>query len=669
MYNQDSDVAKLICRQLGQPYLGAWLLHPDAFPSVATARLRGWALSTNPGYSCGNAATALSVLDCDDIELLRNMSDNCQSAVLTNEPDVKLRNYVPTGVVCTDTPRRRPPLPPSPPPAPPPGVRPATDMSIPAVNYTMRIVHLRSGLTTYRNGSRVTQGRLEVLLPRVGPNGTREGEPYACRSNGLPYKAATLVYGVRPKQPRLDSQPVHWVLLRGCTDRPDGLACGATMSRDDVAAFQSANRAAVRAGLPKQPLPYDDQTGWYTGLPYAMAACDTQRHQVDVFVRCTDSYPSYSRPPPLPSPPPSPPYPPAVIRNAVQFNVTTIADNLYYIMFGVPVPGGQPGELVWGHFCPRNTFPGGDDLYIDRTAANANDKPWPLLPPQDERLSRPVVLEAIDCSMVPPPAIAYDGGHVLTQTELQYPRVENISLCEVTLAAYPPEPLQDGDSCYFRAWGARRLISCIDSPWIETPYMTSVRLAGGDGTWGRLEIVMHRESSDYLGWGTVCAPEFTIKQAQGVCRDLGLGWTEARLLPTSAAAPLENADSVPIHMDGIACFANRVWWARPWSEEREQPPSFLRDCRPDWRGSIIKTCDHRTDVVIACGGSAEVIHAPVPGPPPAATQPTSAPPPYGAYGVQPPPPYGGPYGGYGSYAPPPPGYGGPYGGAYGGYGA
>ena len=44
--------------------------------------------------------------------------------------------------------------------------------------------------------------------------------------------------------------------------------------------------------------------------------------------RHADSYPSYSRPPPLPSPPPSPPYPPAVIRNAVQFNVTTIADNL-----------------------------------------------------------------------------------------------------------------------------------------------------------------------------------------------------------------------------------------------------------------------------------------------------------------------------------------------------
>lgn len=42
--------------------------------------------------------------------------------------------------VRADTPRRRPPLPPSPPPAPPPGVRPATDMSIPAVNYTMRWV-------------------------------------------------------------------------------------------------------------------------------------------------------------------------------------------------------------------------------------------------------------------------------------------------------------------------------------------------------------------------------------------------------------------------------------------------------------------------------------------------------------------------------------------------
>lgn len=104
---------------------------------------------------------------------------------------------------------------------------------------------------------------------------------------------------------------------------------------------------------------------------------------------------------------------------------------------------------------------------------------------------------------------------------------------------------------------------------------------------------------------TTPARPHTRTHPQGVCRDLGLGWTEARLLPTSAAAPLENADSVPIHMDGIACFANRVWWARPWSEEREQPPSFLRDCRPDWRGSIIKTCDHRTDVVIACGGSGE----------------------------------------------------------------
>ncbi|KAG2426344.1 hypothetical protein HXX76_013101 [Chlamydomonas incerta] len=706
---QDSDVAKLICRQLGQPYLGAELVHPDAFPSVATARLRGWAVSTNAGYSCPNAGTTPSVVDCDDIELLPKMSTNCQSAILINEPDGHLRNYVPTGVVCTDTPRLRPPVPPSLPPSPPPGVRPAVDMSIPATNYTMRIVHQRSGLTTYRNGSRVTKGRLEVLLPRLGSNGTRQGEPvwgtvcvsagvpdevakYACRSNGLPYKAAYTLFGVRPKQPKLASVPVHWVVMRGCTNRADGLACAATLSRQDITAFRAANRAAVRAGLAPRTLPYEDISDMQ--LQYSMAACDKQGHQVDAYINCVDTPRTYFSPPSPPPPPPRPPYPPSIIRNSVQLNVTTIADNLYYIMFGVPVPGGQPGELVWGHFCPRNPNSGTDDLYIDRTAANAacnqitrgarpygyynylqTDKtyPWPLLPPHAERLSRPVVLEGIDCSMVPPPATAYDGGTVMTETERMFPRVDNLSLCEVTPAAYPPEPLPENDYCSFRAWGARRLISCTDSPWIETPYMTGMRLVGGDanGTWGRLQIVLHREFGDYVGWGTVCAPDFTIQHAQGVCRDLGLGWTEARLLPTSAAAPLEDPDRVPILMQAVYCFANRVWWTRPWEEEHEQPPSFRRDCRPGWRGSIIGSCDHRSDVVIQCGGSAEIIHAPVPGPPPSAVQPTAAPPAhYGPYGSTP-PPYGGAYGGYGSYPPPPPpSYGaGPYGGPYGGYGA
>ncbi|PNH05648.1 Deleted in malignant brain tumors 1 protein [Tetrabaena socialis] len=316
-----------------------------------------------------------------------------------------------------------------------------------------------------------------------------------------------------------------------------------------------------------------------------------------------------------------------MVRNNVQLNVTEYLDNVYGVQFGVQHP--VTGTTVWGTYCPLD-----DALWSDfhaQAIANAvcsqitgvlpyallasigSTRSYSFLPPPDVRRDMPAVLSRLDCGIV--------AGGVPA----------NISLCSAE--ASEPLPMPPTLACIQYGDWTNKLISCQPKLFWLAPRLGSVRLVGGaNSSYGRLEVI-NQETLD-RGWGTVCAPGFDQEHAQAVCRDLGLPWTQAAVLPASAVP--QAPPSQLIALDDIYC--RQHWWP---TADVHPPLSFARDCMRIWQGSLLRTCGYDADVGVACSG--EVI-MPLPPSPPS--------PVYGGYGGPPPPVYG-PYGGYGG----PPAYG------------
>ncbi|PNH05644.1 Deleted in malignant brain tumors 1 protein [Tetrabaena socialis] len=578
--------------KLGLPVRAASLVSPEAFPSVTFMRLRTKAIGPLTRSMCINAEGVASVLECEGIEVAPERGGSCmQVAALSELPG----NYLPTAVECTDTA--------PPPPSPPSQLRSPPRPDAPGANYTVRIVDPHTGLTTYANGSRVSQGRLEVLQPT--PNNRQpvwgtvchtsstplELAQYACRATGLPYRGAYMRSGRRffVRQDVL-SMPIHWVFLEDCRLQSQGLACGV------VAGWGQAQKLLRSGGAAANDDPRRQ------AIRFALKYCDedgTVGHQADAYVICEDTYPPPPSPPTPPSPAP-PPAPPLMIRNDVRLNVTEYFDGVYGVQFGVRHP--VSGTIVWGTYCQPDAtsiwsydFDAIGSTVCSQITAGARPyaaftyvgAPYSFLPPPNVRRDMPAVLAGLDCGVV--------AGGVLA----------NISLCAAE--ASEPLPMPPTSVCMESGWN-NWLINCQQTRSFNIPLLVSVRLAGGaNSSYGRLEVVARNALG--RGWGTVCALDFGVEHAQAVCRDLGLPWTQAALLPAAAVSPAPPSQYVAI--DAVSCVDDSYYAPLPLSFERDCHRSFVG-------GSQLKTCGHGADVGVACG-----VYGP-----------------YGGYGGPAPPAYG-----------------------------
>ncbi|PNH07875.1 hypothetical protein TSOC_005652 [Tetrabaena socialis] len=566
---------------LGLPVYAAMLVSPESFPSVNFMRLRAKALALTTNYFCPSFMVN-SVAECQGIAFASERGGTCMQVARFSALKA---NYMPAGVACRGV--APPPLPP--PPTPPP---PRPD-STPGVNYTMRIVNPLTGRTTYSNGSQVSSGILQVLQatpsspkPVWGTVCAAADLPvglaqYACRAAGLPYRTAKLMAplwspGHVAKYAR--AMPVHWVYLEDCQLRPQGLDCGIVAGVKE--AQELMRRAAVAGDAARR-----------TVIDRVVRFCDGLKHRADIRVTCGDNYqpPPGAPSPPLPPPPAPPPSPPTMVRNDIQLNATEYLTNVYGIQFGVRHP--VNGTTVWGTYCPL------DEALVFNTDSNAvvnaicsqitaGSRPYGsvyrvewfrdyiFLPRQEARRDMPAVLSRLDCDIVA-------GG-----------TSANISLCATELSEPLPMPLSLG--CMFGGW-TQRLVSCFDTEYLY-PRLGAVRLTGGaNSSYGRLEVI-NQDTLD-MGWGTVCAPQFGVKHAQAVCRDLGLPWTQAAVLPASTV--LLVPPSPLIAMDNIACLNQ----TGRWRADTPPPLSFARDCERMYvGGSSQPTCGHEADIVMACGG-------------------------------------------------------------------
>ncbi|KAG2483633.1 hypothetical protein HYH03_017511 [Edaphochlamys debaryana] len=611
-----SEVAVLACRQLGLPSGGAVLIAPD------------------------NNAVIL---------LPRPDPEGCAAAGLAARGS---RRYVPVGVACRVTLRpqklRQPP-PPSPPATPPPP--PAI-----AVNYTFR---RDCGSSYWSNRSRWLSGHpgaaggaapgqrqrpprvgdavLRLALQRHGPGVSQ----YACRSSGLPGEWSYM-WPIDRDVPRAsNSTPVHLVAMAGCSTDPSGaLACQVAADLDDAWALYESHKndwSALAAYWP-------DPSGLYNLLTH----CGQRGHSLDATITCSG--------PDNPTEPPSPPLAIATVQNDVLTELTTYYDAVYTVRRATAARsttsassatrcaqitgGSKPYGVWWPSYNYRDYTP----WFMDAMA-------W------EDKDALPLTLRSIDCSAVGPsgpgpgPGGAWAWAGVSASPWGQSPLApvpRNLSYCSVTPALSPPSSIQQECYSYFSSM-AQYALTCRRADYTYHSQLMDVRLAGGsDGTWGRLEVLHSARMTE--GWGTVCARRFPLAWAQAVCRDLGLGWARARLLPPSAAAP---APPSAWALDSVAC-QSPPWDPAGLEAVGGRPAlSFLRDCNRAI-STPLELCGHYTDVVVDCGGSGASV-AP-PSAPPTYGGYGAPPPGYGEYGGPPPPGYGG-YGGYGEYGSPPPAYG------------
>ncbi|KAG2500948.1 hypothetical protein HYH03_000772 [Edaphochlamys debaryana] len=638
-------VAQLACGQLGLPTRNARATLPFLAGLVAAdwAPLPAKAAFSDAFARCRNALDVGSLTGCDGLVVVEGLADSCGAVGEELELGVRL---VPLIVECIGE------LPPSPPPPPPPNTPPPPPITLPA--------RLVDPVTGAEGGDR---GRLELLqgdtwgtvcmwMQGVIEIGVAQ---YACRYLGLPWSRPSLRLvpadlqsraerSQRKQQPSVILEATHCTL----TEPGPGDVEGATLAL-------TCEDLTSRALTPwlfdaSWGLPESQRVGWLTVAQYCSGSADG--HAWDAYVVCADA------PPPAP---PSPPAAPLPVRNSVRLNWTEHFPGVYEVRFGVsaepsvpspspslsPSPGNGNGSgngtaggssnsstnsssssagpasdrTVWGIACappPRVAsitkgptaatlcaqITGGRKLYGYAVPAPPT-APVPFLAAPEVRRDAPLVLEHLDCS---PP----DWGRHHRKRPAPLPDIRN---CEARVA--DPLPSRQGPHCWSSGWGAN-LLACTDAPVHASEdgdFILSLRLTGGaTPRSGRLEVVMRHEVS--YGWGAVCDDgTFTREHAQAVCRDLGLPWAGAGLLPAAAAEP--PPPGLHVLLSELAC-------------DPQVPPGdlrFARDCSRS-RPYAYSGCSAVTQaVVVACEDA-----------------------PSG-------PAYGG-YGGYGQYPPSVPAYGG-----------
>jgi deleted-in-malignant-brain-tumors protein 1 len=101
------------------------------------------------------------------------------------------------------------------------------------------------------------------------------------------------------------------------------------------------------------------------------------------------------------------------------------------------------------------------------------------------------------------------------------------------------------------------------------------RLAGGNSTYGRLEVRPNREAS----WGSVCPDHFTTAVASVACTSLGFGTATVSSFASAPEAYQGSADQ-PLYWTALSCSGS--------------------EARLDLCTSVEATCSAVTDVVISC---------------------------------------------------------------------
>ncbi|KAG2483759.1 hypothetical protein HYH03_017414 [Edaphochlamys debaryana] len=570
------------------------------------------------------------------------------------------RSYMPIAITCRNVRKgRNPSVPPAPPPPPP----------LRFSDYTMRIVDPATGMTENEDGTKVSDGRLEVLLPdatgvpvwgtvcygTVGDSIPDEWAEYACRQSGLPYGWASASYSYAPWAS--ESTPVHLIAAKACAINPvtASLGCQLTLNATQAAEV-----------LEKYKDDWSPLQGYFDSaedLEAVITECANNGHRSDVRVSCFGE--------PVASPPP--PAPKVEVRNDVVLEYETHFDSMYTFRFGARAHGAPATDpLFWGTAClppQKQEITLSNIRLVGHTLCNQitdGERPYgvfqfiyglPFVEMDDDVIKEsPVSISSLECDVYggsPEEADVTAIGAAISYDAAKFVGVpKNISFCKATIA--DPIPNSVNNTC--RTWRdsmAQSVLVCRrqDYTYTTSNDIINVRLTGGDGTWGRVEVLDRRYLMDagVGGWRGVCAPVLTLDLAQAICRDLGLDWRNAALLPPALVSLPEKGRRI----DSIYCASYPFHDPREFLGEAAHL-SFLRDCYDDAR-TRVSQCDARQSAAITCGGL-NAMPSPAYG---------SNPPMYGPYGGSPPPAYG-PYGGS-----PPPAYG-PYGGSpppvYGPYG-
>ncbi|KXZ49522.1 hypothetical protein GPECTOR_21g748 [Gonium pectorale] len=563
------------CSQLGLPYRTAAMYDARSFPEVpGTDSMRAVAFVRWEDYACYYSELDDALSECNGVWY--DNASNCTAYGM--EP------YRPAGVVCSASKPQ-----PSPPPAPPRPRPPSLGLSSPLVT---RITHPWTRKTNNSDGSPVTRGRLE----------------YACRQAGLPYKGADTVsfYSMESRTLRpLPKEVPYWLTIAsGCELGEDGgLSCrflGGPEMTPGLLSYQNAKDALED---------YDMMETIIHGGSCNRSLSNSPEYEL--FVNCTDdvSPPMSPSPPPPrpkpPTPPAPPPSPPARVRNSVKLRAKELLPGsfLYGMLeFGVLDP--KTDKHVWGTLYWYQDY--GDVPSDDPWAAAAmcstltrgsrttgqfipleeygTTRTFPNLPPASVREAVPVALHDLDC---------YPHFPLTQPLPLEY--------CDVVPAA--PLPTYQ-DTARMSSSLANMVLSCTKAaPRSEVSYWSSdvlqLRLAGGlRSSFGRLEALTSRTSA--LGWGTVCSDGFTEAHAQAACRDMGLPWSRARLLPASALNTTAPANQ-PVVLEALDCwgFSPNGSLIEGWSYGATEL-SLIGGCHNGIR--TLSRCGHDEDVVIECRG-------------------------------------------------------------------
>ncbi|KAG2500949.1 hypothetical protein HYH03_000773 [Edaphochlamys debaryana] len=619
-------VAQLVCAELGLPALGARLVLPYQDPILKDQNLKAEpakAAFRDFFPTCANALDVASLSACSGLVVAKGLWGSCQElAARQRLPGV----YVPLAVTCEDPAPFAPPNP-SQPSLPPP--RPNAPPSPPPLPLPIRIVDPTTG--ELQDG--LSSGRLE--LQWGGRWGTvcfwnkgafdRALAQYACRYSGLPWEGARyrqMSAEQRTERAAERQQPATALVAQGCS-LGDGEGRDATVRCNLLLGSDMTPQVFQPGG----PLP----EALRLLLLDVATRCNpaTGGHRYDALVECRG---------PQPPPAPAPPLSPVPVRNSIRLNWTEHFPNVYEVRFGVPDDAGQ---VVWGTACSPPgeydvTYPDVASTLCSQITGGRHSGGFPV--PLDPDLSY---------SFLPPPEIRRDAPVVLTGLSCAHPGLaeqgvwwlDNVSGCEYEAA--DPLPSSQLPHCDSSGWCAN-LLACGDmlvDPRDDTSYIVSLRLTGGaTPRSGRLEVVMRHEVS--YGWGAVCDDgTFTREHAQAACRDMGLPWQLANLLPTSAAAP--PPEGMHVLLSDVDC--DSPYAATPTNLTAPRVLSLMRDCTRS-RPYAYSPCraDQQAVVIHCTDGSPE---APLEPPPPQEPPPVpSMPPPpaYGAYGTYPPGAYGTP---------------------------